>query len=120
MAIDAEPKGTNGEGEPKAARVLLGVCRSAAVAGVLLVLLLTFRGVSACFSGEIDLASGLRRQVHSLNPANFPMQLLRWDGTHPLLSAPVAFACLSQSPLRADELARCLPFPSSPTIPALI
>ena len=82
VAIDAEPKGTNGEGEPKAARVLLGVCRSAAVAvaGVLLVLLLTFRGVSACFSGEIDLASGLRRQIHSLNPANFPLwclQLLR-------------------------------------------
>ena len=66
VAIDAEPKGTNGEGEPKAASVLLGVCRSAAVAGVLLVLLLTFRGVSACFSGEIDLESGLRRQIHSL------------------------------------------------------
>ena len=78
VAIDAEPKGTNGEGEPKAASVLLGVCRSAAVAGVLLVLLLTFRGVSACFSGEIDLASGSRRQIHSLNPANFPLRLLRW------------------------------------------
>lgn len=61
VAIDAEPKGTSGEGEPKAAVVLLGVSRSV----VLLLLLLTFRGVSACFSGEMDLASGLRRQVHS-------------------------------------------------------
>ena len=61
VAIDAEPKGTSGEGEPKAAVVLLGVSRSV----VLLLLLLTLRGVSACFSGEMDLASGLRRQVHS-------------------------------------------------------
>ena len=60
VAIDAEPKGTSGEGEPKAAVVLLGVSRS-----VVLLLLLTLRGVSACFSGEMDLASGLRRQVHS-------------------------------------------------------
>lgn len=69
LAIDAEPKGTSGEGEPKAAVVLLGVSRS-----VLLLVLLTFRGVSACFSGEIALASGLRRQIHSPKspPANFP------------------------------------------------
>lgn len=69
LAIDAEPKGTSGEGEPKAAVVLLGVSRS-----VLLLVLLTFRGVSACFSGEIALASGLRRQIHSpkFPPANFP------------------------------------------------
>lgn len=67
LAIDAEPKGTSGEGEPKAAVVLLGVSRS-------VLLLLTFRGVSACFSGETDLASGLRRQIRSPKspPANFP------------------------------------------------
>jgi len=70
LAIDAEPKGTSGEGEPKAAVVLLGVSRSV----LLLLLLLTFRGVSACFSGEIALASGLRRQIHSPKspPANVP------------------------------------------------
>lgn len=29
LAMEAEPKGTRGDGEPKAARVLLGVCTSA-------------------------------------------------------------------------------------------
>jgi len=114
VAIDAEPKGTSGEGEPKAASVLLGVCRSA-------VLLLTFRGVSASFSGEIDLASvGVR---FTLPPANFPiryLRLVREERTHLLLAARVVFVCLSKYPLRASAPARCLPFPSSPTAPALI
>ena len=74
-AIDAEPKGTSGEGEPKAAVVLLGVSRSVLL---FLLLLLTLRGVSACFSGEIDLASGSRRQIHCpwSPPTNCPIQCL--------------------------------------------
>lgn len=122
LAIDAEPKGTSGEGEPKAASVLLGVCRSAVV-DVLLAwaLLLMFRGVSACcccFSGEIDLASGRGVRFTPFQP-NFPIWCTE-KRTHPLLSAQVAFVCLSRSPLRVYELARYLPFPSSPTVRALI
>ena len=78
LAVDVEPKGTSGEGEPKAAFVLLGVCTSAVV--LMVVLLLTFRGVSACFSGEIDLASevaGVRFTLPLLQPANFPNWCLR-------------------------------------------
>lgn len=125
LANDAEPKGTSGEGEPKAAFVLLGVCRSAAAVLLLLVLLLTFRGVSACFSGEIDLASEVAgvRFTLPLQPANLigvcDCYYARKE-THLLLSAQGVFACLSQSLLRDDEPARCLPFPSSPTVPALI
>lgn len=121
-AMEAEPMGTSGDGEPKAARVLLGVCRSAVV---LLLMLLLFRradGVSACcccFSGEIDLARSVGQPHGQIHTSRICNQYFQWHATH-LLCAQVAPVCLSQFPLRVSCIARCPPVLSSPTTRALI
>jgi hypothetical protein len=74
--------GSRGDGEPKAARVLLGVWMSV----VRLLFVLLFRraddGVSACcccFSGEIDLA----RSVRPITPSDSHFQISRrCNATH--------------------------------------